>query len=688
MSPEGPSDMSDRPAGSLRPADMPEQASEMEELDALSAELAEAGRIARDAIAPRSRPDPVFTMRLRTGLIGAFGSTLLSADDSGAPEVVAPILLPFVDSTLRAEDAAASLAPMAAASADASSGSPVEPVAIAAGSEETGSAASAPTRLRPSVGWRRRRQVRPPMPKRWLAAGIAAGLAVLLLGAGAFLLRPAEVTARVDAAVAATLVRGQSTTPLTASTVLAQGDEISVQQGGYAYLTLASNRVRLDAGSVVKLDSLESTSIEIDQLAGRVYHRVLLPQGGTYSVVTGDVTWKAAGTAFDLDRESTSTGEQVLGMALQHDLGVAAPGYEGDVPEGSSALFVLNASGSAAGAPATSPLALQSLVSPWLVENAQLDSALGLPLGELAQVLSPTPTPTSTPTPSPTPTPTVAPTTPAPTEPPAPAATPNPTSKPTPTPAPTKTPRPTTAPTARPTAGIASLGSLAVTRNADGSYTFNWPEYRSSGFEYYKIVYGPAGTKPTFDGSNYWACNTSAGDTSWTGFVVPGDYSVRLQVVDQSSGKIVIRAQTSVMHLTVTPPPTEGLGKLNWRVNGDGSYTFRWSAYGDLPFSYYKLVFEQYPNTPSYPGSPYWAAPDTDATSVTLTPDASNGGSADFEPVGDWSVRLQAIGYPYGSAYVYAQTDVLRLTVSPPPTPTPTPSATPTPTPTATHTAP
>ena len=68
-------------------------------------------------------------------------------------------------------------------------------------------------------------------------------------------------------------------------------------------------------------------------------------------------------------------------------------------------------------------------------------------------------------------------------------------------------------------------------------------------------------------------------------------------------------------------------------------------------------------STPDYPtghGS-YWAVPGTGDTSATV-------------PVapGDYSVRIQAIGYPNG-AYAYAQTAVLHLVV-PAPTPTPTPT--------------
>jgi hypothetical protein len=674
----------------------PDRLSEMDELDALGAELAEAGRIARVAVAPRSRPDPVFTMRLRAGLLDAFGSSLMApADAADAPDLLEPLPRQVELTGPRAEDAAASLAPLAAASAEApepkdpargaglaglafftrlgrsirpGSGRASPPVEVLRGADaddRPGSTGS-PTRLRPAIRWRVRGQAR---PSRWVGLGVAATLIVGLLAAGTLLLRPEEVPVRADQAVAATLLRGGSSSTLTPGTTLAQGDEVRVGPGGLAYLTVASNHVRLDAGADVRLDSLEPTAIVIDQLAGRVYHRVLLPRGGTYSVVTGDVDWKAVGTAFDLDRLATASGEQVLGLALQHDLQVAAPGYYGNVPQGSSAVFALDASGSAAGAPTTGSIALQSLWSPWLIANAQLDAQLGLPLGELAEVVNATPAPSESA--APTAAPSASETT---------AATEAPTRSPAPTPAPSKTPQPTPTPTPKPT-GVAYLGSLSISQNANGSYSFSWPKYSGHGFEYYKLVYGPWGTQPTFKGSNYWACNDSVGDTNWTGFVEPGDWAVRLQVVDESSGKIVIRAQTQVVRLKVSVPATKDLGGLQWRDNGDGTYKFSWTGYSDLPFSYYKLVFGPDPSDPSYvTGSPYWAVPGTGATSVKLTV-----GEGNFQP-GVWSVRIQAIGYPFGSAYVYAQTSVAHVTVSPPATPTPEPTPTPTiePTPTPT----
>jgi hypothetical protein len=640
---------------------LPDGPSEMEQLDVLATELGEAGRIARMATAQRGRPDPVFSVRLRAELLGSFGSIVPVSLEPVAGNLIEP-LAPEAMPELRVSEQPDVLA---AASAEPGPGPAVAPAPLEL-LEDRGHAGSEPTRLRPSVTWRIPTRA---MPSRWVGVGLAACLALAAFLAGSGVLWPARPPARADDAVAATLVRGQDATPLLAGAELSRGDEIRVAQGGRAYLTLGSSYVRLDGGADVRLDSVDASNLEIAQLAGRVYHRVQLPDGGMYRVVTGDVTWRAKGTAFDINRESNSSGEQVVALALQHDVAVSAPGYYGAVRQGSSATFVLSATGAAGGEPTVSTIPAGFLSGPWLLANAQLDSRLGLPLGELANVQEATPSPTASPTPQETPTPVVTPA--APTETPTPA--------PTATPAKAPTPKPTAIPTPKPV-GPPNLGNLAIAANGNGTYTFSWPRYTGTGFQYYKLVYGKWGTQPTYNGSNDWACPSSVDETSWTGSVAPGDYAVRVQVIDKSTDKIVVRAQTPVVRLTVAVPPTVSLGGLNVIDNGGGTYTFSWNRYSALPFDYYKLVYEPYPGAPSYPGgSSYWAVPGCGETSVTV-----NLAAGGFVP-GDWNVRIQAIGYPGGHAYAYAQTDIYRLTIAPPPTPTPAP--TPTPTPTATPTA-
>jgi hypothetical protein len=201
--------------------------------------------------------------------------------------------------------------------------------------------------------------------------------------------------------------------------------------------------------------------------------------------------------------------------------------------------------------------------------------------------------------------------------------------------------------------GPPNLGTLTVVRKSDSSYTFSWPQYGGTNYQYYKLVYEKWGKTPNYPASPYWTAN-DPGDNSWNGLIEPGNYAVRLQVVDDVGAKNIIRAQTKVIHLTVATPSLGGLGVHD---DGGGNYTFSWSAYGDASFSYYKLVYEDWSSgqNPSYPdGSPIWDAIDTGATSDTIA-----------VPSGDYRVRIQAIGYPDGfsDGYAYAQTTVVRVTV-------------------------
>jgi hypothetical protein len=228
--------------------------------------------------------------------------------------------------------------------------------------------------------------------------------------------------------------------------------------------------------------------------------------------------------------------------------------------------------------------------------------------------------------------------------------------------------RPTQQPTPQPTAtGPAYLGELKVTKGTGNSYAISWPKYTGSDFQYYKLVYENWPKTPDFaGGSPYWTCNSSVSDTIWTGSIEPGDYAIRLQVVDEPDGKTVIRAQTNVVRLKVTarvtPPPTlpatQNLGALIVKDTLAG-VTFSWTEYsGD--FRYYKLVYETVASgkDPSYPGgSNYWAVPPVGTASwgpITIPP-------------GYYNVRIQAIGYQDGvRPYAYAQTTVTRVHMSAP----------------------
>jgi hypothetical protein len=671
----------------------PRDLNEMEELDGIAAELTEAGHVARLATIHRERPEPGFSVRLRAELMRELPSQRTAAvaalpteAGTGTPTPPArPMEManrsverrqgnrPFIgpDRHPAATESAEELDVISGvAMEEASQPRSAKRWAATAGPDSLGLAAAAGpghdaeevgkiTALKPHMRWHIPTRV---MPSRWIAVGLAASVAAgaVFYGSGLLFTNNHTVDTAADAS-AASLVRGSSVAVLSAGAELQQGDEIKVGATGRATLQLGHTYVRMDGGSDVKLVTLDPDHTIVSQIAGRVYHRALAPSGGDYSVVTASVTWKADGTALDLDRQLTGGGgEQVSGMALFNAVAISGPQIDATLNQGNTAVIVLTPDGTAA-SPIIAATTEEALLDDWLVANAGLDERLGLPLGQLAEVLSPAPTEAATATPTavimtpPTEVPTATPT-PAPTQAPTAAPTPTPTPTSRPTPMPTPTPRPTPTPTPS-----GYLGTLSIVHNSDGTYTFTWPKYTGSNFNYYKVMHADYPQVPNYGNvGDYWACPSSVTDNSWTGTIDPGDYNVRIQVLDDKSA---VRSQTNVVRLTVAPPATVDLGNLTITNNHDGTYKFDWTAYLGFPIAYYKLVFEPLASgkDPSYPdGSSYWAYPGASDTSVTLTV-----GVGDFTPdPGTYKVRIQAIAYPLGPAYAYGQTAVATVTIS------------------------
>src|SRR5271157_4879550 len=244
----------------------PSDLSELEQLDDLAAELADAGRLARIALANRARPEPAFALGLRVELVGSrpvarmvaeidlarmtmAGSPVPPARPLDAPErrhgnrpfggpdrrsyspetedtgldiisVTAPDPLDASRVGGRRQsrdDADQRLSPDAPAA--------LVPMLDGREAEEAGRV----TALRPSMHWHIPTRV---MPSRWIATGIAASVAVAALIYGSGFFAPAQSVATADVAVAATLVRGGASSPLAAGMELHQGDEIQVGANG------------------------------------------------------------------------------------------------------------------------------------------------------------------------------------------------------------------------------------------------------------------------------------------------------------------------------------------------------------------------------------------------------------------------------------------------------------------------
>ncbi len=420
-------------------------------LDALSADLAAAGRRARNrkAQVASGRPDPAF----RQALGGRLLESVRSRTSPVGPALDAPL-----QPTLVMEAARPSIA------------TTVSPEAAAA--PLTGPRFG----VRPSSSSRRRNSARASA-----AAGIA--LVVLAVAAGAVFsgrFAPAPAN-RVGEAADATLIRSGSSQALAGGAALAVGDEIRVAADGHATLDLGSSQARLASGADIRLDVLSGSAVQLALLAGRTYQRVVLPVGGSYAVVTGAYTWTATGTAFDLDRTSAAAGgEQVTLLALEHAVAVDGPDAQRQIAEGSTATVLL-------GDPASTgvtvgPIPTSAFSDPWLINNAKTDESLGYSIGALAGVaLAPNDAPSTSPSPSlaqidsPSDRPSDRPSagvSPSDSPSPRPGLTPSPRATPTAKPSPTPAPTPT------PTFG------LALT-SCPGGVVLDWSKYSGTGFARY-----------------------------------------------------------------------------------------------------------------------------------------------------------------------------------------------------------
>ena len=401
----------------------------------LEVELATAGARARTAQVIIERPDPDFIQKLRVQLLDQLPVTQL---------------MPVI----------------------ASGGT------VQTGLDSADDTASLRRRLMPRIALRSNVRHAPS----W-AFAIAAGLIIGIVGlaAGRSIFTPAVPPASrtVDAA-GATLVRNGQSIDLGPGTAILSGDEIRTSATGHAIVALGSSRARLDSGSDLIVTEITADSIALQQVAGRVYHRVWVPAGGTYVVTTSGVTWTAHGTAFDLDEQpEPGGGTHLTLLTIENAVTVAAPGVSVTVPQGRQAEIVVGTETDLSNL-STGPQSATVLDDPWLVDNAARDVADGFDPGVLATVPGSHAQATSTPeaTPSPTPEPTETPSASQSVEPSA-----GPTVTPTPSATPSTTPKATPEPTDAPTVQALDLQVKAC----PGGTILDWNAAAASGpFDHYK----------------------------------------------------------------------------------------------------------------------------------------------------------------------------------------------------------
>ena len=580
------------------------------ELEALEIELATAGGRARAErmVANFDRPGPVFAADLRTRLMDRYPAPA-TFNDRTAP---------------RAE--------RTTASADRKSATP----------ESHG-------RPRPLGGSVTSRSVGLLPNRRWAVLAVAAALVVVVLGSASGRFFPAPFDARATEAIGATLVRDGAATALTDGTVLRAYDEIRVGADGRATLTLGGSQARLEGGAQVRFDDLSAGRLRVELLAGRTYHRVSPADGGSYIVATGPVTWVALGTAFDLDREPTADGRELVRLlGLQHSVGVAGPDLQTSVGEGRTATVILGNAGPSD--LAVGPIDASVLDDPWLVENALLDQALGFPLCVLDRFgLGPTPTPGiafEPPVTAPTSGPAA---TPAPNK----TGSPKPTARPTPRPTPRATPKPTPKP-------LPAL-SLGLT-SCDGGVVIDWSAYKGVKFNHYTTLrnttasipkaYPPQGGATYLEGSYTTdKSKTSAFDASGE---AGGRYYYRAMAFDAADKVIAASSVKSAIAKKV-----RDLGTLVVGPGGGTKTAFSWNAYQGpgACFTWYKIVYSTDDPTPSiFEGSDYAVASSDEAMTAAL---------AALDP-GTYHFRLEVLRYTdLGSPakFLVAHSDVTTYTV-------------------------
>ena len=127
-------------------------------------------------------------------------------------------------------------------------------------------------------------------------------------------------------------------------TELQEGDQVQTDDASRAVLTLDDgSAIRLDANTVVRLESLAANDVKLHQVTGTVYSRVVA-SSRTYSVLVDDATYTALGTAFitlktadengvQVYQSSVSTAGQTVGEGKQYYTASADANAQGKVTD-------------------------------------------------------------------------------------------------------------------------------------------------------------------------------------------------------------------------------------------------------------------------------------------------------------------------------------------------------------------
>jgi hypothetical protein len=506
---------------------------------------------------------------------------------------------------------------------------------------------------------------------RWTALAAAAVLLLSVIGLNASLLKPQVPAAHASAVSGATLVRDGMASSLADGTVLRVGDEVRVQPDGRATISIGASEARLAGGADLRIDLVSADRIVVDQIAGRVYHRVVVDAGRTYTVQTATLDWIARGTAFDLDRQSAAGGGRLILTAVQHDVRVSGPAVKARIDERQQGVATLG------DAPAVSigEAPASTLRDPWLLANARLDLALGYPLGifdgvDLAASNSsavPASTPSARPSPadpSPAAMPSVVPTAgpPSPTPTPAPSTTtgprtPRPTPRPTPTPSPNPTSKPTPTPSSKPTPTLEPLSFAASA--CPGGVVLDWASFTGAGFDHYLILRSTSASIPAAyppqDGARAVGSTYTTDRSRTEGYdrIDRGAATLRYRAIafDHRNKPLAASAVE-----TVRTKPVKRLGTLAVD-SAESSTRFDWTPFAGQAgcFTTYTLFYSATDPTPGHNGGDpiAWSGTNQDV------------GTAFVEGLvpGTYWFRLQVIRTTSLGKFVVAQSSVVKYKV-------------------------
>jgi hypothetical protein len=148
----------------------------------------------------------------------------------------------------------------------------------------------------------------------------------------------------------------------------------------------------------------------------------------------------------------------------------------------------------------------------------------------------------------------------------------------------------------KPPVNTASLGTLRVKDNGNGTYTFSWNAYAGSAdFNYYKLSGVPYPGAPGYaEGKGYWAVIDSC-KTSVTVDGKAGTWNFNVEAIYYPNGKTTALARTTTLKVTMTgkeqptAPPVASLS-LTATLQADNTVKLHWSQYTGPYFYYYGIV--------------------------------------------------------------------------------------------------